>query len=325
MRSLSRIAEPEQARTAEPNGTATPTNKNIDLSPRVTLAVIFLIALLIGGNYTALKFALDHGTPMMMTFFRTIVGGCFLIVFAFAIGERLPKRAYDWVSILIVSLCITTTSSLTLVMGVNKVTAGVAALLSSTMPLFTALLAFIILREKLRGIALVGLMLGVVGATALASPALGGETSPAGVGLLMIATSSWALGTVMMKVRDVSQVSPVMFVAVQLFMSAAALFPIAMVFEGMGGMDFGWGLAVPLFYASVPAMAVSFALMATIVRHAPAAQAASPAYLIPVFGVFLAFLIRDEQLELIELIGGALVVLGVFLLSRASVRNATAS
>lgn len=289
--------------------------------PRVTLAIIFLIALLIGGNYTALKFALDHATPMVLTSFRTIVGGIFLMSFALLRGERLPGRVYDYVSILVVSLCITTTSSMTLVMGVNKVPAGVAALLSSTMPLFTAVLAFIILTERLRGLALVGLIAGFLGTATLASPALGGETSLAGIGLLTIATSSWALGTVMMKVRDVSRVSPVMFVSVQLLMSAAVLIPVGMVFEGFDGIDWSIGLAVPLFYASVPAMAISFALMATIVRRAPAAQAASPAYLTPVFGVILAWLIRGDGLKPIELVGGALVVVGVFLLSTASIRT----
>ena len=72
-------------------------------------------------------------------------------------------------------------------------------------------------------------------------------------------------------------------------------------------------------------MAISFALMATIVRQAPAAQAASPAYLIPVFGVVLAFLIRGEQLQFVEIAGGALVVLGVFLLSTANIRGAPAA
>ena len=70
-------------------------------------------------------------------------------------------------------------------------------------------------------------------------------------------------------------------------------------------------------------MAVTFALMATIIRHAPAAQAALPAYLIPVFGVFLAWLIRGEHLDPIELVGGALVVAGVFVLSWANNRSAT--
>jgi drug/metabolite transporter (DMT)-like permease len=129
------------------------------------------------------------------------------------------------------------------------------------------------------------------------------------------------MGTVVMKIRDLHRVSPIMLVAVQLFMSAAVLFPLGLITEGLDGIDFSLGLAVPLFYAAVPAMAISFALMATIVREAPAAQAASPAYLIPVFGVFLAWLIRGDALEPVEFVGGALVVAGVFLLSTATVRQ----
>jgi drug/metabolite transporter (DMT)-like permease len=308
---------------APPTEAVVESGSHIGLSPRATLTVIFLIAALVGGNYTALKFALEHAPPLLLTSLRTIVGGAFLMSFALLRGERLPTRRYDYVSIMLVSVCITTLSSLTLVMAVSRVSAGVAALLSSTMPMFTELFAAVVLHERLRGMALGGLFTGFVGAVVLALPALAGDTSLVGVLLLLVATSSWAMGTVVMKIRDLSQVSPIMLVAVQLFMSATVLFPLGLAVEGLDDVDWSIGLAIPLFYAAVPAMAISFALMATIVRQAPAAQAASPAYLIPVFGVFLAWLIRGDGLELIEFIGGALVVAGVFLLSTASVRQQT--
>lgn len=291
------------------------------MAPAVMLAIIFAVALLIGGNYTALKFALDHTTPLALVAMRTTVGGIFLMLFALAIGERLPTRRDDYLTIFIVSLCITTVSSMTLVIGVDKVTAGVAAIMASTMPLFTAVIAFFVLSERLSSLATAGLVMGFVGAAAVASPALGGDTSLDGILILLVATLAWAIGTVMMKVRDVSRVSPVMFVAVQLLMSAAVCIPIAFAIEGTDEVDWSIGLVVPLFYAAIPAMAVTFALMATIIRHAPAAQAALPAYVIPVFGVLLAWLIRSERLEPIELLGGALVVGGVFVLSWANNRE----
>ncbi len=295
------------------------------MAPAVMLGIIFFVALLIGGNYTALKFALDHSTPLVLVALRTLVGGIFLMAFALAIGERLPTRRDDYLTIFIVSLCITTVSSMTLVIGVNKVPAGVAAIMASTMPLFTAVIAYFVLKERLSSLATGGLVMGFAGAALVASPALGGETSFAGIGILLIATLAWAVGTVMMKVRDVSRVSPVMFVAVQLLMSAAVCIPVALVIEGLDDIDWGIGLAAPLLYAAVPAMAITFALMATIIRHAPAAQAALPAYVIPVFGVLLAWLIRDERLEAVELFGGALVVAGVFVLSWANNRARSAA
>jgi drug/metabolite transporter (DMT)-like permease len=123
-----------------------------------------------------------------------------------------------------------------------------------------------------------------------------------------------------MQWRDFSSISPVMIVAVQLPMSAAILIPVALLTEGVADTDWSLGLFVPLTYAAIPANAVTFALMATIVKRAAATQAAATAYLIPISGVFFGWLIRGERLGTIELVGGVLVVAGVYLLVTANAR-----
>ncbi|MFP5489367.1 MAG: EamA family transporter, partial [Acidimicrobiia bacterium] len=80
------------------------------------------------------------------------------------------------------------------------------------------------------------------------------------------------------------------------------------------------GLFVPLLYAAIPANAVTFSLMATVVRRATPTQAAATAYLIPVFGVLFGWLIRDERLGWVELAGGVLVVSGVVIVVTAATR-----
>ena len=49
------------------------------MSSKAVLAVIVLVAVLIGGNFTALKFALDHASPLMLAGLRTVIGGTFLL------------------------------------------------------------------------------------------------------------------------------------------------------------------------------------------------------------------------------------------------------
>jgi len=76
-------------------------------NPRVTLALVVLVALLIGANFTALKFALDHTTPLMLTGLRTVVGGTFLLCFVtFVRGERIPTDRVMLGKIFVVSLAI---------------------------------------------------------------------------------------------------------------------------------------------------------------------------------------------------------------------------
>ena len=292
------------------------------MSPRLVLATVFLVAILVGGNFTSLKFALDHTSPLMLTSMRTVVGGSFLIGIALIRGERPPRRKDDLARIFVVSLSITTVSSALLVFGVDRVPAGVASLMASTMPLFTAVLAALLLAARVSRLGIVGLTLGFGGTIILASPSLGGETAAIGIAALGLSALAWAFGTVFMKWKDFSRVSPVMLVGMQLLMSAVLLVPFALLVEGTADTEWTLGLFVPLLYSSIPANAITFALLATVVARATPTQAASTAYLIPVFGVFFGWLIRDEVLGWAEMIGGALVVVGVYVLVTANARQA---
>ena len=292
------------------------------MSSRLVLATVVLVAMLIGGNFTSLKFALDHTTPFLLAGMRTVIGGFTLLMFAHLRGERLPTRIDDLGRILVVSLSITTLSSGLLVYGVNRVPAGVASLVSSTMPLFTAVLSLFLLGAAISTLGRVGLLVGFAGTVVLALPSLEGESAAIGIGSLVLSAIAWAFGTVFMKWKDFSRVSPIMLVGVQLIMSAVVLIPFALAVEGVAETDWSLGLLMPLLYSAIPANAVTFSLLATVVRRATPTQAAASAYLIPVFGVLFGWLIRSERLGLVEVIGGALVVIGVYVLVNAAARDA---
>jgi O-acetylserine/cysteine efflux transporter len=294
------------------------------LSSRVILATVVLIAALIGANFSVLKFALEHSTPFLIAGMRTVIGGAALLAFARLRGERFPTDRGDLKNILVVSLSITTLSSGLLLFGISRVPAGLGSLASATLPLFTALFALALLGTKTSRRGQAGLIIGFVGAAVLASPSLGGETTAVGILSLLVSAAAWAFGTVYMKWKDFSRVSPIMLVGVQLWMSALVLVPFALVVEGVDGTDWSLGLLWPLLYAAIPSNALTFSLMVIVVTRATPIVAASTAYLIPLFGVFFAWLIRDEVLGFIEGVGGVLVVFGVYVLVNANARTAAA-
>jgi drug/metabolite transporter (DMT)-like permease len=223
----------------------------------------------------------------------------------------------------VVSFSITTVSSALLVFGVSRVPAGFASLISSTMPLFTACLSLVLLRVRIRPLGALGLVIGFGGTAVLASPALDGDAKLVGAVSLLLSAIAWAFGTVFMKWKDFSAVTPIMLVGVQLWMSALVLVPVALIVDGTGATDWSVGLLVPLLYAAIPANAVTFALLATVVRRATPTQAAATAYLIPLFGVFFGWLIRDEVLGRVEIVGGLFVVVGVCVVVTAGNAPAT--
>ncbi|MEM9561008.1 MAG: EamA family transporter [Actinomycetota bacterium] len=292
------------------------------LSSNLVLGVIVLVAMLIGLNFTVLKFALDHTTPLLLAGMRTVIGSSVLIALALARGERFPTRLADLANIFAVGFSITTVSSGLLVFGVDKVPAGVASLLASTMPLFTAALTLLLLGTAISRLGAIGLAVGFAGTVVLAAPSMSGSAATIGILALTASALAWAFGNVYMKWKDFSRVSPIMLVGVQLAMSAMVLIPFALVVEGTGGTDWSTGLLWPLLYAAVPANAVTFALLATVATRATPTQAAASAYLIPVFGVTFGALFRDERPGLIQVAGGVLVVVGVYLVVTSAARLA---
>ncbi len=277
--------------------------------------MVVAVAALIGANYSVMQVALEHTTPLVLTGFRVTIGGSALLAYTRLRGEPLPRDPKVLLGIFSVSICITTLSSMTLVTGVSLVPAGIAALLSSLVPVWTALLAFAFLDERLGPGALVGIGIGLVGAIVLSSPAIGGETSLKGILILAFSGLSWAAGIAVMRWWDFGDVSAVMITTVQLLMSTVVVLPLGLAVEGLGDTEFGLDLLVPLLYASIPSMAITFVLMAIVTRKASATQAASVAYLTPVFGVLFAWLIRQNTLSPAEWVGGGLVVVGVVLVT----------
>ena len=112
-----------------------------------------------------------------------------------------------------------------------------------------------------------------------------------------------------------------MLVGVQLIMSACVLIPFALIVEGVGSTEWTIGLFAPLFYAAIPANAVTFSLIATVVKRASPTVAASTAYLIPLFGVFFGWLFRGELLGVIEIVGGVLIIIGVYTVVTANAKG----
>ena len=102
----------------------------------------------------------------------------------------------------------------------------------------------------------------------------GGDTSATGFVFMMIATFSWAVGVVTQKSWDLSRISPLMFVALQLVVSAVSMGVLGTVFEGWA-VEATSDFAFPLFWAGVVSMALPFTLMATVISRASATEAAT--------------------------------------------------
>ena len=290
--------------------------KSVQASNRITVGLVVLTALLIGLNYTVMKRALDHTTPLALAALRTTVGAPVLLAVVFIRGERLPRTRQQWAAVWWSSLSITTVSSGFLVLGISRLSTGLSAMLSAPMPLFTAIIAVVVIAEFPGRRGYFGLLIGLLGAVFLAIPTFGSGNTTLGIVFSLISSISWAAGAVLNKrVPGALEISPLMLVALQVTFSAVCLHTAVPFFEDWSETSLNWGLAIPLLYAGIPSLAVTFYLFASVLRRAPAIQGAAVAYLTPFFGVLFSWLLVGDRLGTAEMVGGLLVIAGVAVLS----------
>ncbi len=196
------------------------------------------------------------------------------------------------------------------------VEAGVAALIVSSQPLLTAVLAGPVLGERVTGRQWIGFLLGFCGVTLVVWQKLGqGIGTPFGMALSVFALLGITAGTLYQK-RYCADMPLRSGSVIQFAVSALAVGILALALEtrevawtGAFIFALGW-LVIVLSFGAVT-------LLYVLIRRGAAFRVASLFYLVPPSTAVLAWLVFDETFGILALAGMGLVVLGVALVNLA--------
>lgn len=281
---------------------------------RLGLLLFASITLFWGVNWPAMKFAVGE-VPVWT--FRTIclvAGGVGLLVICRLWRLKLAvPRAELW-PLVLVSFFNITGWHLFSAFGLVYMPAGRASIVAFTMPLWAALLAVPVLRERLSWSTIAGLAVGMLGMAVLVVPDWQAiAAAPLGLVFMLLAALSWAAGTVLLKRFRWSMPTSVL-AGWQLVLGGL---PVAL---GAVALDRGFDpLAVSaaawwatLYAALIPMIYCHWAWF-RVVGIYPAAVAAVGTLAIPVVGVLSSSLALGEPVGLDIVLSLALVIAGLVL------------
>ena len=199
------------------------------------------------------------------------------------------------------------------------VTSGVSAVIVSLQPVLVGILAVPILGERLRGIQVVGLILGVVGVAILLLPKIfqgdiSTSFSAAGIIVCVVALLGTTGGYIMQK-KTGGNIPFITGTAIQYGVSAIIFAGLALLLEDntvQWTNEFIFGLSWSVLANSI----VSIVILYTLLRHGSAQRASSLYYLVPPAAALMAYFLFDERITSVGLVGMALAGLGVMLVMR---------
>ncbi|MQQ08305.1 EamA family transporter [Epibacterium sp. SM1979] len=198
-------------------------------------------------------------------------------------------------------------------MGFNFVGLGLLSLpeataLSYVTPIFTLILAALLLGERIRLIRISAVTVGLLGVVIMLSPQLGQDQSlqdTALIGSLCILAASAARGFVQIHLRKMAQVENTAAIVFYFSLTASAL--------SLLTLPFGW--VVPpmhtllLLVGSGLIGGVAQILVTASYRFAPASVLAPVDYVSMIFALIIGYLWFDEWPSLVVLAGASLVIL----------------
>lgn len=273
-------------------------------------AAALLTATLWASAFVGIRAALEHYPPAHLALLRYLVAAATLLVIAPFAGIRRPAGR-DLPGLLLLGSIGIAAYNILLNVGERTVTAGAASMIVNGVPVFTAVLSALFLRERLGALGWAGMAVSFTGATIIATSGQGGVRFERGAVLLILAAVALAVYSVLQK-PYLRRYSPLAIAAYAIWGGALCLSAFAPgLVATVRSAPAEATLAViylGLFPAALAYTAYSYALSVM-----PAGRTASFLYLVPVLTLVIAWVWLREAPPMPTLIGGGVVMSGVAL------------
>ena len=280
------------------------------------------VALIWGLNIPIMKNGLTDVDPFAFNAVRLTLSA--IVLSLLALRETSPavsQPAGLWKQVLLYAVIASGMYQVLFLLGVSRIATGNGALIMATVPMWTALLARLLLNEKLSLQGWCGLAIALLGTLVVALEnqkklSGGGANLPWGNFFMLLAALAWAWGTVQSR-KVLPYVSPIRLSAI----SAAAMLPIQYLFAAATLTSIGPHLRHPqvwwpLLFSGLLSTGLAVPMWSFGVRHSGAAHAAVFQNLVPIVAIASAWFIRNEEVTPNQTLGGILILGGLVLVRR---------
>jgi len=274
-----------------------------------------------GGTFVAGKIVVASLTPLMGSFARYSIACVALLVAAFALEGGLPRlTTRQWLATFLLGLVGVFAYNLFFMGALTRLPASRAALIIALNPAITIAISAVVLKERLSARRWAGVALALFGVAIVVSRGDFTSFASGGVGagelLMFAAVISWALYTILGR-KVLGGLSPLAATNYAALWGTLLLgLTAAPHFDTLHPGQFDWRMIASLSYLGVLGTALAFVWYYMSVKKVGASSAAIFNNLVPVFGVAISVLVLGEPLMLSMLVGGAVAIAGVMMVSR---------
>ncbi len=286
-------------------------------SPSVDWLLFGLLGLFWGSSYLFIKIGVETLPTFTLIAGRLGIGATLIGIVLLVARQPLPRDRRTYGHLVVLALINIVIPFTLITWGEQSIDSALASVLNSTVPLFTIVLAALVLHdEPITVNRLVGLLIGFGGVVVLTSRSLGGAAESSTLGeLAMIGSSiSYACGVVYARrnVRGLRPMVPAFFQVGIAFVITATL---ALLVERPLGLELHPDAVFAVTWLGLLGSGFAYLIFYRLLRDWGPTRTSMVAYLLPVVGIALGYLVLGETIDARMLGGTGLIVGGIALVN----------
>lgn len=278
-----------------------------------------------GSSYLFIKIAVGTVPPFTLIAARLGIGAVILGIVLAAYREPLPRDRATYGKFVVMSIVNIAIPFTLITVAEQSIDSVLAVILNATVPLFTIVVAAVWLSDEPVTVGrLAGLAIGFVGVVVLVSRGLGGDVAsdgPWGEIAMLGSSLAYAVGNVYNR-RSVRGLRPMVPAFFQVFLAFCITGSLALVVDRPWTLEPAPEALFALVWLGVVGSSLAYLVYFRLLRDWGPTRTSTVAYLLPVVGIVLGFLVLGETIDGRILLGTALILVGVALVnSRRAARR----
>jgi drug/metabolite transporter (DMT)-like permease len=280
-------------------------------------AAIPILALIFGSNFMFVKVAVEEASPLQIVTFRLIIGASVV-----ALVMRNRSTAINWSApllarVTIISVTGTIIPFLLISWASGRIDSGLASVLNSSMPLFTALFAAAASDEQITAGRGTGLLVGFTGVIAMTGyAALDVSGDALGQIAVVGAAASFAASAVYARglIRSHDAIG---LAGAQLAIAAVLSSLLFAAAEGTPDYTLSGKVWVAMAFMGAVSGGLAYVMYIWLIGQIGSVRASLITYVLPIVALFLGWAVLDESIGANTLGGMALILAGIAIVMRA--------
>jgi probable blue pigment (indigoidine) exporter len=276
-----------------------------------TLLVIITTGLM-GSSFAIGKIGLNYVSPLFLVGLRFTIAGLLMGAIVILLKRTHPRTPKEWIQIIVVGIFQTTGVMGAIFLSLRTITAGESSILTFTNPLLVIIFSTLFLGTKYRFVQWLGVVVGFLGVFITLGAKL--DIQQFGTFLGLFSAVSWAIATLLLK-KWGSAFDTWVLTAYQMLFGGILLLLSSLVFEEVQLNITALSIFIILWLA-IMASVVQFAIWFFLLQKEDSGKVSSFLFLAPFFGVICGWVLLDESLHLSTLLGGGLILVGIYLVNK---------